>query len=908
MGMSAIVGGNLKMGIQMFLDARQVVNGAKEAESALQKVQITAASTNNAINKSARSLSSSLQGIGAAMTMVGYAAQAAGKAVIGGFIQPSYREAVKYEDALAGMRTVLRYTKEEMLDVRKVIEANAMGSMFTFTEVAEAATRLAAFTGEANKLGEQLPTLMKFVTTVGKALDPEEASRTMSGFYVKWRATGITFEQMGNQLIKLANVTAVEFRDLPQILRSSRDIAASVNIKFEEFGALIGILREGLSPAEAARSAAGFARALNTATGAMKEYANKRGVTFEKAMELGKTDKKAKQLVQAVSTLGVNFFTTTGKAKEFTTVIEESLAAASALKKKGDMREYQRVMLRVFKDQAKNVMSALDAYERGGKKASDGFKSLAKELASSQGYLNWAAKVMGEAPGNIERKWEASVTRFRTKFGEPLMAIFIPILDKLADFMDKLTIFASENPRIAQAIGILTVAFAGLLVVGGTLTALFGGIALWLSFILPALTATGAGAAASAFKFGSLAARLGVVAKYLGPTGILLTGFMAFRNFFGKNTELDKIINKFKNFGLVLQGVGEWMGGKETKGSRSLYRKLKTAGLLGTVELFLQIGKRITTFFKSIYQGIQPALIAIGAAVNGLLVPIRLLLDGVGWLFKTFAGGRKDLNDQLSYWRNLGRLIGWFVGTYLVALVAGWAKAGVAALAFGTKLTLAAGVWGAIIVAALALASILGQEKTWSGIFDVVADIQIYWNDLITWFVNAWGKALLEIQRLVPTWMGGVSEEEYAKRSAALAKPKYLSDNMDLARKMYKDAPFLSEQAMSDRRQQYEASVYERETGSRAPGVFGTEGRPYQRIARPALSESYAAVTPGGKEAYPWKPGSGPEIQKPRQSVVVNIDARGSVGLDTKNAKEAIVKVVKDGIEKSQQVKYGSSK
>jgi len=905
MGMTSIIGGNLKMGIEMFLDARRVSSGAKEAEQAVQRVKISALDSNKEMAKSARSLASNLQGIGAGLAMVGYAAQAAGKAIIGGFIQPAYREAVKYDTALASMRSVLRYTKEEMVGVQKIIEDNAMGSMFDFTEVSLAATRLAAFTGEANKLGEQLPTLLKFMTTVGQDLDPEEASRTMSGFYVKWRNTGITYEQMGNQLIKLANVTALEFRDLPQILRSSRDIAASVNIKFEEFGALVGVLREGLSPAEAARSAAGFARALNTATGAMKEYADKKGVSFDKAMELGKTDKKAKQLVKAVSTLGVQFFDSGGKAKQFTTIIEETLAAASALKKKGDMREYQRVMLRVFKDQAKNVMSTLDAYERGGKSSAEGFKALAKELANSEGYLTWAAGVMGDAATNIEKKWEASVNRFRASFGKPLMLMFLPILVKLSDFMDGLTRFSSENPRVAKAIGILTVAFAGLLVVAGTLTAVLGGVALWLSFILPVITGTSVGAAGATFKFGSLATKLGAVAKYLGPTGILIGGLIAFREAVNKNTNFDAIIDKFKVMGLVIQGVMEWMSGKETKGSRSLYRKLKAGGLLGTVELLLQVVKRISTFMSGFFERVSWGFAMIGAAVDAVIAPVARLLDLIGWLFTSFAGGRKDLMEQLGFWQTLGRVVGLFVSVHLFALVSRWIAARVAVLAFGKAMTLAAGVWGVIILSALMLAGLLGQESTWSAMFDVFADIRVWWENFLIGLEYYMTKLALKINFLQPTSVGGSTLEEYKKGMTELGEgPKYI--DQELGRKLYKDSGFQSEATAAMKRDEYEAAVYEKEHGFRAPGLYGNSALPVKREPTAfAYGEGQASNTPNAKmpqgpvrDDYLVKQG----FKQPK--VILNIDARGSIGLNGKSIKEAITTLVKDGMTQSAQVSH----
>jgi len=893
------------MGIEMFLDARRVSSGAKEAEQAVQRVKISALDSNKEMAKSARSLASNLQGIGAGLAMVGYAAQAAGKAIIGGFIQPAYREAVKYDTALASMRSVLRYTKEEMVGVQKIIEDNAMGSMFDFTEVSLAATRLAAFTGEANKLGEQLPTLLKFMTTVGQDLDPEEASRTMSGFYVKWRNTGITYEQMGNQLIKLANVTALEFRDLPQILRSSRDIAASVNIKFEEFGALVGVLREGLSPAEAARSAAGFARALNTATGAMKEYADKKGVSFDKAMELGKTDKKAKQLVKAVSTLGVQFFDSGGKAKQFTTIIEETLAAASALKKKGDMREYQRVMLRVFKDQAKNVMSTLDAYERGGKSSAEGFKALAKELANSEGYLTWAAGVMGDAAANIEKKWEASVNRFRASFGKPLMLMFLPILEKLSDFMDGLTRFSAENPRVAKAIGILTVSFAGLLVVAGTLTAVLGGVALWLSFILPVITGTSVGAAGAALKFGSLATKLGAVAKYLGPAGILIGGLIAFRKEFKNNTNFDAIINKFKIMGLVVQGVMEWMSGKETKGSRSLYRKLKAGGLLGTVELLLQIGKRLSAFFGGFFERVGGAFVIIGMAVDALLLPLRGLLDLVGWLFTTFAGGKKNLSEHLGLWQNLGRVIGLFVSIHLVSLVAGWIRAGAAALLFGQRLTLAAGVWGILIVGALMLAGLLGQESTWSGMFDVFADVRIWWENLFIWLHHQVKRFALETNVLLPKSFGGITEEEYKQGMATWSKgPKYIDP--ELGRELWKLSGIESEAATAMRQEKYNAGVYEKETGFRAPGLSGNPELPMKRLAvGPYIDEEVLANTPNAKR--PQGPVRDDYLEKQgfkQPKVILNIDARGSLGLNGKSIEETVVKIVTDGMAKKAQAGY----
>jgi TP901 family phage tail tape measure protein len=731
MSLAGLIGGQLLMGIRVVVDARQAVSGASQAERALIGIRKQALGANKAVDNLTRNLQRSLQGIGMAATMVGAAAAAASAAMVGGFLKPSYNAAKEFENALGAMRVVIDVSKSKMVELREEMLNMTRGTMFDPVEGTKAFTRLAADFGDLEESRKGIKPLLNFMTATQGQIGEEEAARTLMGWYKAFQRKGETMGSTADKLIKLANVSAVEFKDLPQLLHSMRDLTSIGNISLSEAGAAMGVLRTFLRPADAARQTTELVRMMNKVGWQVKSYAEKKGLTFQQAMLSGDIDYEAKQFIQAAQKLQVNFFDDQGNLKNYSNNLITLLDRLQDIRKtEGDI-EFFKISEILFRKMGSSALAAFQNYIRSGKSAKDAFVLMRDEMEKSIGYAERARRIIEETPGGIEKKFAAAAAQIKISFGDSLVKALSPILQKFTELMLRFSDFLKENPAVASAIAYTAVALTGLFAASAAVLLPLGGLAMLLSFIIPALTGTGVGTLAAAkgmfvFSAATKAAMLNF-AVLAGAFVLLYVAYKSFTSVMGTSTEsvFSRLKRLFDNISLVTRGVLEFWTGTGT--NKALYDKLEKKGLLGLVGRILQAKYLLKQFFSGVIRGVQQALIPLGAVVYIITRPFVGLFTAMENILELWVGkgGIRDMKRLGTGMEWLGWLVGVIVAAKFMVLASSAVLAAKGLITFALSAAAAAGPLGWLLVGVAALASFMTKDAFWDGAVNVVSRIKV---------------------------------------------------------------------------------------------------------------------------------------------------------------------------------------
>lgn len=888
------------MGIRLVLDARQVVQGGQQAERALQRIEMRAGSMSTNVNRGFRNLESQLRGISMAMSTVGMASVFAGRAIVDGVIKPSYEAAKRYESALAQVKMFTHASASDMEKVRKTSEELSSGSMFSPTEMAKGIGRLANFMGSMEEGIKMAPVLKDLLAASFGEIKPEDASRLLGSLASSFPHEDI--RKTADEMVKAVNVTAFELPEMFGFISSTRAAAAKANLEFHDMIAMGGIFRATMSERAAGQTVNAIISRFTDISARVQHYADKNSISYEEALFKGAHDPDTTRFIQGASKLGVDIFDPiTKKAREVPAILKDMSFSLSKM----DEKTRRETAQSVFATLGGTGMAILERYNEGMKKLGKSYQSLGQEVHAANGEVAWAARLMEQTPEGIQRTFEAAVDSMRIALGAPIMAIFVPIIQKLTKITKSFTEFLKQNPMMAKAIGYLVVGFAALLIVGGTLSLTMGAIAGVMSFLMPVIAgigavSTGSAAGMAAFGVATKAALLPFL-KLIGVFGLFYLAYNSFADSAeGRTGSLkSQLMESFTSIGLVLRGISEWWSGKGGPKSKQLKADLDKRGLLGIVVFFVQTKKKLELIFGGFFKGFTDGLKILGNLIAIVLIPVQLLIKAFSFMFSLLHG--EDFSMLVDNYKMLGYAIGYMTAVVLSALGLKWLwVAGKAMFAAAAQV---AAMWEVYLIIGLVIGAMamLSSPKFYEAMQNAAMIIQLSFENV--WLTMKFGftQAVDYMLLYLKSALNIITNEEF-NAGLAIIKSRTLNLNSlspENVRAQVVGVNTGSSAAMIE----YMKQQYLRDPNStEAQKEWSRSGR-LPEAGPPGVNPSIYGAPAPQTAPKPLK-GFGPDKQVTRVGdVTVNVDARGNG--DFEKIASNVVEKIKSAFSQNSEVSFG---
>lgn len=674
-------GGQMLLGIRLTMDAKGVVTGASLAETSLDGVAKKAQTTSKTVTKEADKMATAMKR-SMAFGLAGIASLGVANKIKTGFLNPIIEQAGTLEVAMEQLRFVSQATDDQFKKLGETAIQTGLSTQFSPQEATDTMTRLIAGGLELREMYASLPGVLDLVTASMGQLDLVTGGQAVVGFLNKYRHSAETAAGITDKWAKATTMTALQFKDMPQIMRSMRDSASKLKAPLESSLAVLGVLRAQLSAGQAGQAYSGFARSIIMAQARVDSYMRREGIkTMGEFFDL--PSKKLPRIVRAFQDMGVEIFDrTTNKMKNSMQLFGELSDKANSMEKENEQLMLTS-MQSVFGVHGQTVINAMRTYERFGKSGKEAFQQLSSELGKSAGFSEKAANAYENTMAGLVKFIQGTQETIQAVMGRTLIPTIMGLLKVFRGLLNTFLEFITANPRFAKALGIMAIALYAVLKVSGLLMIAMAGVFVWSSVVAPVMIAAGGAAGLAAAGFKALQGAMMFAAK----TGVVLLAlFVALKLgmfLWAKVWEDDaqgiflSMQKVFIKIGLIWKGLVEFWDGR---GSVDLQKALDEAGLWGFVVTLLQVKARIAQAFTGMWQGISE-----GAKIIAL--PFQLVFNWLGLLIEYSSRifehwGVSDISRTKDMWLQFGRVLGWFTTIILVKFI--WSMA---AAAIGVAIT-----------------------------------------------------------------------------------------------------------------------------------------------------------------------------------------------------------------------------
>jgi len=669
--MPGTTGGQMLLGIRLQMDAKGVVTGASLAEGALDRIQGKARRTQTAVANAATGMGDAMaasMGIGA----VGGALVGVG-AKIGQVIQPMAQQAKTFQTGLSRLGFVARATKEEMAELEGVAIKTGLATQWSPQEAIDGLRTLRQSGLTTKESLDALKPALDLATGSAGELGLARAAKTAAVAMMKFKHTGAPVRELMDALTHSTRESNIEFRDLPIILNSLRTAPQQLKMTSTEALTLVGALKNsGMMAAQAGQSLAGFARGLVNNEKILDRYLLKQKMTTAEFQKMDVTDiTKGRGLmkVRAIKELGVSMFDLAGKLRKPKDIILDLVRNLERLSGESEAK-YLKTVSAAFTEQARSLLIGLVGLERGTLKGSEAFKDMMASMGDFAGASREASAAIENTQQGLEKFIEGTEDTINILMGKTLLPYMQSFNMSWRTMLNGFLEYIEENPAVAEALGITMVALSAVATAAGSAMLALAGLYFWTQVVGPALVAAGGFAGIAATGFAALQAALWpmliIGAVILGVFALAMAGVKLWKMIWEEDAGafLTTIRYFIQNVQMIWRGLKEFWDGE---GDINFKEKLEAAGLWGTVQRILAVKDRIVAVYKGVWEGIKDVFMPVAVVFKWIGDALGYVIDGINWLVLQWKG--VDIGKMSDDWFKFGRLLGWFAGIVLGALI-----------------------------------------------------------------------------------------------------------------------------------------------------------------------------------------------------------------------------------------------
>lgn len=716
-------GSQMLLGIRLNLDAQGMVTGATVADSSLQKVQESARRTQTSLADTGEAMKDAMNaslGVGA----VGAAAYGAGKAIEDA-ITPAIDQAKSFQVEMSQLGFVSKATQDELRQLEQVALRTGLETQFSPQEAASAIRMLKAAGLSTQQSLESLSATLDTVTGSAGMMELQTGASSTAAALLKFSHTGETARKIMDVFANATRETNLQFQDLPIFINSLRDAPSKLQATSSEIIALVGVLKNaGMQAAQAGQTVDMFANKFLVNYRKLDRYMRKKKIT-EQDLLSGYVDEKMPQAVAAFQKLNVSMFDAQGNLRNMTEFFGDLIDASSRL-----TGESQRTFLvaasTLFGAKGGPLITALRSMKRGSLEGRAAFEDLVKTLEKSEGVSRQAAAAFEDTQTGLEVFIQGTKDTINIAMGKTLLPFLKSFGDIWKSLLGKFLEFVDKNPALAKSLMFTAGVLMYVAKVVGIVLMAFAGLLFWTTMIAPALAAAGGAAGLAAVGFAALQAALwpllvigAAVIAVFAAVSLVLKVFDHLKN--GSSIVAKSFQRLMETFRWIRRGVSDLWSGEE--GQEKTIKVLKAMGLYGIVTWIVGIGRRIQAVFQGFVDGLSAGFAAVGAALYPLQMIISYLIDAFRRLFEAW-GPMKDAYEIARGWRMVGFVLGWIASVVLTALIL---KVALLALPF---VILAAKV---VLVVAVISAVVYGLYKLFVGLGTLIGWVAFKIYEFFVW-------------------------------------------------------------------------------------------------------------------------------------------------------------------------------
>lgn len=361
---------------------------------------------------------------------------AAGTAGLVAAIGASLRPAVQFESAMANVGAVARTNDEQLAALTATARELGATTRFSASQAASGMQFLAMAGFETNEVIAAMPGMLNLAAASASDLGTtaDISSNILSGFNLE--ATEMA--RVGDVLTHTFTSSNVNLRMLGEAMKFAAPIASATGVSLEQTAAMAGLLGD-----------AGIQGSM--AGTALRAVLNRLSAPTAEA---------AKQL----RSLGIETADAEGNLRDLPTILAE---LDKAMEQMGSAQQ-NSIVKSIFGEEAS--ASALVLLGQAG---SGALQEFAAGIEASGGAATRVAQQMNATTGGALTRIRSQLEAVAITIGTVMLPGLVELLDVLSPVLTAINQFASNNPELVKAIGMITAAAVGLrvaaLVVRGAL-------------------------------------------------------------------------------------------------------------------------------------------------------------------------------------------------------------------------------------------------------------------------------------------------------------------------------------------------------------------------------------------------------------------------------------------------------